>query len=126
MATRITTLLSCGGRLLPEIMGMTLHHASDVRKSPYVKPGTRTVRTRLYPPASVTAGDATKRGPPLEPLRDRKTRVKLLLSSYHDACEAVQDDLPSHAEQQSRLLSRNLELWGEGCFQLARAEFARY
>lgn len=52
----------------------------------------------------------------MEPLSARRTRLKLLLSSYLDACESSGDhargDKPS-----SRLLGRNLELWPKGSYR---------
>lgn len=56
-----------------------------------------------------------RRGQPLPPLNRRHTRILLLASSYHDACEALTDAGRSGGKPGSRLLVRNA-LWTAGSY----------
>lgn len=61
-----------------------------------------------------------KPGQPLPPLARRSTRVLLLASSYHDACDALEREPVSHGKPGSRLLLRST-LWRDGSYpQLER------
>jgi hypothetical protein len=60
--------------------------------------------------------------PPQPPISQPATRLRLLAWTYHDACTASHDTTTGNSTHETRIPSRNPELWDTGSYkQLERA-----